>query len=170
MDFLRKLNNFCLAKINKQVIPPRWRFKKYGGDYMVKMLDTYQNLSQKDIEEFETKNNIKLTDHYKELLLKWNGVTPNVAVFMISEQEGPTVMHYFFSIGNTYYDIEDFLDIYEYRLAEGFISIGGDVGGNAILLGISGRHYDQIYFWDHENEPDLDEPDMGNKIGRASCR
>ena len=129
---------------------------------MVKMLDAYHNLSQKNIEDLEVKNNIELTDNYKEFLHKWNGGTPDVGVFMISEEEGPTVMHYFFSIGNTYYDIEDFLDIYEYRLPEGFIPIGGDVGGNAILLGISERHYDQIYFWDHENEPDLDEPDMSN--------
>src|SRR5690625_7560200 len=86
MDFLRNLNNFCLAKINKQVIPPRWGFKRYGRDYMVKMLDTYQNLSQKDIEDFETSNSIELTDNYKEFLLKWNGGIPSPSTFIITEE------------------------------------------------------------------------------------
>src|SRR5690625_7710141 len=81
---------------------------------------------------------------------------------MISEEEGPTVMNYFYSIGGTYNNIEVYLDILDSRLPKGFIAIGDDPGGNAILLGISGPHYDQIYFWDHENEPDLDEPDMSN--------
>jgi len=104
---------------------------------MVEMLDIYNNLSQKDIENFETSNSIELTDSYKRFLLKWNAGTPDIGVFMISEEEGPTAMNYFYSIGDA-------------------------PGGNAILLGISGPHYDQIYFWDHENEPDLDEPDMSN--------
>src|SRR5690625_6460337 len=144
MDFLHKLNNFCLAKINKQVIPRRGLIKRYGGDYMVKMLYTYHNLSRKDIEDFETKNNIKLTDHYKEFLLKWNGGTPNVGVFMISEWGGETVMHYFHSIGDTYYDIEDFMDILDLRLPDGFIPIGNDGVGNALLIVISDLHYDRI--------------------------
>jgi len=129
---------------------------------MVKMLDTYNNLSQKDIENFETSNSIELTDHYKRFLLKWNGGSPDVGVFMISEEEGPTAMNYFYSIGDADNDLADSLDVYELRLPEGFIAIGDDPGGNAILLGISGPHYDKIYFLDHENEPDLDEPDMSN--------
>jgi|SRR5690625_552941 len=129
---------------------------------MVKMLDPYYNISRKDMEDFETSNSIELTDHYKRFLLKWNGGAPYVGVFMISEEGGPTVMNYFYSIGHTDNDLADSLDSFHLRLPEGFISIGDDGVGNAILLGISGPHYDQIYFWDHENESDLDEPDMSN--------
>ena len=129
---------------------------------MVKMLDAYHNLSQKDLGIFETKNNIELTDNYKSFLLRWNGGTPYVGVFMISEEAGPTVMNYFYSIGDPDNDLADSLDSYHLRLPEGFIPIGDDGVGNAILLGNSDSHYDQIYFWDHENEPDLEEPDMSN--------
>jgi len=131
---------------------------------MIKMLDVYKNLSRKDIEDFETKNNIKLTDNYKEFLLKWNGGIPSPSTFVISEEEeeGVSGVNYFYSIGDSDNDLEEFLDILHLRLPEGFISIADDPVGNAILLGISGPHYDQIYFWDHENEPDLDEPDMSN--------
>lgn len=37
---------------------------------MVEMLDTYDRLSQKGIENVELKTNIKLTDSYREFLLK----------------------------------------------------------------------------------------------------
>ena len=129
---------------------------------MVKMLNSYHKLSQKDMDDFATRSNIEQTDHYKRFLLKWNGGTPNVGVFIISEEEGPTVMHYFYSIGDTDNDIEVNVAIYNLRLPEGFIPIGDDGVGNAILLGVLEPHYDQIYFWDHENEPDLEEPDMSN--------
>jgi len=129
---------------------------------MVKMLDTYHKLSQQDMESFEAKNNVELTNNYKTFLLKWNGGTPDPGVFVIPEWEGTTVMNYFYSIGDTDNDFEVYLDIYDLRLPAGFIPVGNDGAGNAILLSISGRHYDQIYFWDHENEPDLEEPDMSN--------
>jgi len=132
---------------------------------MVKMLDTYNNLSQKDIQDFETSNSIELTDNYKEFLLKWNGGIPSPSTFIISEEEKDVSgVNYFYSIGDSDSDndLEVFLDILRLRLPEGFISIADDPVGNAILSGISGPHYDQIYFWDHENEPDLDEPDMSN--------
>src|SRR5690625_1520542 len=129
---------------------------------MVKMLDTYHKLSQKDIENFEIKGNIELTNNNKEFLLKWNGRTTDLGVFVIPEWEVTTVMHYFYSIGDTDNDFEVYLDIYDLRLPAGFIPVGNDGAGNAILLGILEPYYDQIYFWDHENEPDLDEPDMSN--------
>ncbi len=92
------------------------------------------------------------------------GGTPDMAVFNVPQWEGITVMHYFFSIGDIENgnDLEECLDIYEFRIPAGFIPVGNDGGGNAILLGTTESYYDQIYFWDHENEPDLDEPDMSN--------
>src|SRR5690625_549535 len=80
---LSRLYSFCLAKTNKQFSAPRWRIKRYGGRYMVKMLNAYHKLSQKDIENFEVKNNIELTNDYKVFLLKWNGGAPDPEVFMI---------------------------------------------------------------------------------------
>src|SRR5690625_6271186 len=86
---------------------------------MVKMLDTYHKLSQQDMESFEAKNNVELTNNYKTFLLKWNGGTPDPGVFVISEWEGTTVMNYFYSIGDTDNDFEVYLDIYELRLPAG---------------------------------------------------
>ena len=85
---------------------------------MVKMLNPYHKLSQKDIENFEVKNNIELTNHYKVFLFKWNGGAPDPEIFMISEEAGPTVMNYSYSIGDidNGNDLADCLDVYEFRL------------------------------------------------------
>jgi len=127
---------------------------------MVRILDTYNKLSLKDIDIFQSQYNIELTNNYITFLLRWNGGTPSPEMFIISDEEGPTVMNYFYSIGDTQYNLEDHLDIYEFRLPNSFIPIGDDPGGNAILLGTRGPYYDHIYFWDHEQEPGY--PDMSN--------
>src|SRR5690625_6867988 len=94
-----------------------------GGDYMVKMLDPYHNLSEKDLGIFETKNNIELTDNYKRFLIRWNGGTPYVGVFMISEEAGPTVMNYFYSICDQDIDLAVSMDSFYLILLEGFLTI-----------------------------------------------
>jgi len=129
---------------------------------MVTLNDSYDKLSEKNIEDFECTNKVKLTSNYREFLFKWNGGTPDVAVFKVPQWKGITVMHYFYGIDDPDNDLEVYLDIYKFRLPEGFIPIGNDGGGNAILLGTTGPYYDHIYFWDHENEPDLEGPDMSN--------
>lgn len=51
-----------------------------------------------------------------------------------------------------YDNLEKVIDIYEYRLPEGFIPIGDDLGGSVICLGTKEPYNEEIYFWDHENE------------------
>lgn len=127
---------------------------------MIDIFDSHDKIYLEDINKLESKNNINLPNKFKDFLLKWNGGTPEPSLFKISDEEGSSVMNYFYSIGDTYYDIEDYLDIYDLRLPNGFIAIGDDPGGNAILVGTKEPYYDQIYFWDHEEEQD--EPNMSN--------
>ena len=54
------------------------------------------------------------------------------------------------------------IDIYEYWLPEGFIPIGGWLGGNVICLGTKEPYYEAIYFWDHEQESE--NPDDMNNV------
>ncbi|MGP4039066.1 SMI1/KNR4 family protein [Gracilibacillus sp. D59] len=124
---------------------------------MAKIFDSHDNLSLKQIEKFEIENNVKLTELYKSFLLKWNGgkVIPNL--FMISDEQGPSVLNVFYGIGDMYDNLTDFIDIMEGRLPLGFIPIGEDPSGNVICLGTKDPYYDKIYFWDHEKEPE--EPD-----------
>ncbi|MBO2535602.1 SMI1/KNR4 family protein [Rummeliibacillus suwonensis] len=124
---------------------------------MAKIFGSHDNLSLEQIEKFEIENNVKLTELYKSFLLKWNGgkVIPNL--FMISNEQGPSVLNVFYGIGDMYDNLTDFIDIMDERLPLGFIPIGDDPSGNVVCLGTKDPYYDKIYFWDHEQE--TEEPD-----------
>lgn len=128
---------------------------------MAKIYGSHDNLSLEQIEIFENENNIKLTEQYINFLLKWNGgkVVPNL--FMISNEQGPSVLNVFYGIGNMYDNLTDYIEIMDERLPEGFIPIGDDPSGNVICLGTKKPYYDKIYFWDHEQEPENPD-DMSN--------
>ncbi|GGJ55158.1 SMI1/KNR4 family protein [Virgibacillus salexigens] len=128
---------------------------------MAKIYSSHDNLSLEQIEIFENENNIKLTEQYINFLLIWNGgkVIPNL--FMISNEQGPSVLNVFYGIGNMYDNLTDFIEIMDERLPVGFIPIGDDPSGNVICLGTKEPYYDKIYFWDHEQEPE-DPDDMSN--------
>lgn len=128
---------------------------------MAKIYGSHDNLSLEQIEIFENENNIKLTKKYVDFLLKSNGgkVIPNL--FMISDEQGPSVLNVFYGIGDMYDNLTDFIEIMDERLPVGFIPIGDDPSGNVICLGTKEPYYDKIYFWDHEQEPE-DPDDMSN--------
>lgn len=128
---------------------------------MAEIFGSHDNLSLEQIETFEIENNVKLTERYKSFLLKWNGgkVIPNL--FMISDKQGPSVLNVFYGIGDMYDNLADFIDIMDERLPLGFIPIGDDPSGNVICLGTKDPFYNNIYFWDHEQESE-DPDDMSN--------
>lgn len=128
---------------------------------MTKIYGSHDNLSLEQIKRFENENNIILTEQYINFLLKWNGgkVMPNL--FMVSNEQGPSVLNVFYGIGDMYDNLTDFIEIMDERLPVGFIPIGDDPSGNVICLGTKEPYYDKIYFWDHEQEPENPD-DMSN--------
>ncbi|WP_371017961.1 SMI1/KNR4 family protein [Pseudalkalibacillus sp. JSM 102089] len=128
---------------------------------MAEIFGSHDNLSIEKIESFENENNVKLTEQYIKFLLKWNGgkVKPNL--FMISNEQGPSVLNVFYGIGDMYDNLTDFIEIMDERLPVGFIPIGDDPSGNVICIGTKKPYYDKIYFWDHEQEPE-DPNNMSN--------
>jgi hypothetical protein len=79
---------------------------------------------------------------------------PEPNLFHISKEQGASVLNVFFGIGEMYDNLNDYIEILDDRLPEGFIPIGDDPAGNVICLGIKNPYYEKIYFWDHEQEPD----------------
>ncbi|EOV9527773.1 MULTISPECIES: SMI1/KNR4 family protein [Bacillus cereus group] len=128
---------------------------------MVKIESSHKKLSIEEIEKFEIENGVKLTEKYKKFLLQWNGGYPERSIFNISDELGKSVLNVFNGIGDMYDNLEKVIDIYEFRLAKGFIPIADDSAGNVICLGTEESYYEKIYFWDHEKEPE-DPDDMSN--------
>lgn len=119
---------------------------------MVKIISSYERISLEEIKNFETEYNVNLPERYKGFLLNWNGGYPEPSMFEISVEKGVSVIDHFFGIGDEESDLSDYIDVYEYRLPTGFVPIAYDPGGNVICLGTKDPYYDNIYFWDHENE------------------
>jgi hypothetical protein len=128
---------------------------------MVKIVDSNERVSLEVIKNFETEYNVNLPERYKGFLLNWNGGYPEPSLFKISDEKGVSVLDHFYGIGDDESGLCDYIDIYEYRLPTGFVPIANDPGGNVICLGTNESYYDNIYFWDHENEQE-DNEDMSN--------
>ncbi|UTR15000.1 SMI1/KNR4 family protein [Salipaludibacillus sp. LMS25] len=134
---------------------------------MVKIKKLNRKITEKELKQFEKKNKIRLTEKYKDFLLKWNRGSPEPCLFDISKDQGTSVLNVFNGIDAQYDDLEEVIDIYEFRLPEGFIPIADDPSGNAICLGTKVPYYDHIYFWDHEQESETPD-DMSNMYFLAS--
>jgi SMI1-KNR4 cell-wall len=120
-----------------------------------------EKISIDTINQFENENKVKLTVKYKRFLLQWNGGYPSASTFKISDKKGHSVLNVFNGIGDMYDNLEKVIDIYEYRLPSGFIPIADDSAGNVICLGTNESYYENIYFWDHEQESENPD-DMSN--------
>ncbi len=143
--------------------------KEPSGEYkaMCSFTKTGDKLTIEDIKAFETKYMVKLTELYTKFLLENNGGRPDKNVFMISDEQGEDVLCRFFRIEEGRSGLGRFVDIGEMVLPDKFIPIGIDPNGNMICLGIEGKHYENIFFWDHEqgvddDDDDDEEPDMSN--------
>lgn len=134
---------------------------------MVKVISSNEKLTIAQIEQFEERNNLKLPNKYRLFLLQWNGGYTEPSQFMISEEQGPSVVNVLNGIGDMYDNLDKVIDIYEYRLPEGFIPIGDDPGGNVLCIGTKEPYNENIYFWDHEEEHENPE-DMSNMYFLAS--
>ncbi|WP_342512464.1 SMI1/KNR4 family protein [Sporosarcina sp. FSL K6-1522] len=128
---------------------------------MSKIEGSHKKHTKEGIKQFEIDTGVKLTEKYTEFLLKWNGGYPKESIFIISDKMGESVLNVFNGIGEMYDNLEKVIDIYEYRLAKGFIPIADDPAGNVICLGTEEPFYEKIYFWDHEQEPENPD-DMSN--------
>ncbi|MDN8593526.1 SMI1/KNR4 family protein [Chryseobacterium mucoviscidosis] len=119
---------------------------------MVQMDGSHEPITLKEINEFQRKFNLNFTEQYIKFLLESNGGDPSPSMFKISDEQGAGVLNIFYGIGDMYSNLEEYIDIYEYRLPTGFIPIGNDPSGNVICLGLNEKYYNNIYFWDHEQE------------------
>ena len=77
------------------------------------------------------------------------------------------MLNVFYGIGDMYDNLQDFIDVLDERLPEGFIPIGDDSGGNIICISTEGQYFGNIFFWNHEQESGTQD-DMTNVYFIAS--
>ncbi|WP_152658616.1 SMI1/KNR4 family protein [Oceanobacillus sp. CFH 90083] len=121
---------------------------------MAEMELIHDKLSLNELEDFEIEQGLNFPESYRDFLLKYNGGYVNPNVFYISSEEGESAINIFYGIGNMYNNLEKKLDLFDDLIDIGFIPIASDSGGNQICLGVNEKYFEQVYFWNHEQETD----------------
>lgn len=109
-------------------------------------------LSEIELKDFEKANNIKLPDDYREFLLEFNGGIPSP-----NRNGNPdTIVTYILGMhnGNYYASLYKHIDMFKNRLPVSTFSIATDAFGNLFILSLHPENHGNIYFWDHEGEPE----------------
>lgn len=81
---------------------------------------------------------------------------PNEIGFLNPTFEGSYIDSFFGKLKDSSKDIFYNIEIYKDRIPSNFLPIGNDGFGNLILMSLNNENYENIYFWDHENEWDED--------------
>jgi cell wall assembly regulator SMI1 len=102
-------------------------------------------VTESNILNFEQTIRFGLPLDYRQFLLEHNGGVPEQDLFSIPDCNSEGLIDHFLGLGREKEDLEDWMNELEGDLPEGFIPIGFDPGGNAILMDLSDA---TIYYWD----------------------
>jgi hypothetical protein len=118
---------------------------------------------ESQIAKLESRFARNLPSDYRSFLRHYNGGKPIPNRFDYTLPDGRTWsdgISFFLGIDHQdrYQNIFHYLRIYDERLPQEFIPIGADSGGDLIVLSLSEKNLGSIYFWDHNEEAEEDEP------------
>ncbi len=125
----------------------------------MKFLNINNPINEQIVKDFESKLNTSLPLAYRNFLLQFNGGEPEPNLFKKNVELGYLVVNELYGINarEKSNNLEHMLEIYDGRISNNFIAIGGDPGGNQFCIGILGSFAKKIFFWDHEEEVDEDD-------------
>lgn len=127
--------------------------EKEENNMKIEMQGTkHPNLTEEEIVNVEKKLGVLFPLEYKDFLLSQNGGYPKACEFDLPDGSNASIVNHFYSIGemsSNLYKRNRFLE----DSAE-FINIGDDSGGNQILLRVRGENAGELYFLDHDIDPE----------------
>lgn len=115
-------------------------FPKVGREQIVKV--------QKEID-------VEFPKEYFDFLVDQNGGYPVKCEFELPDKTDKSIVNMFYPIGEMKTNLKRRNRL---RLHPDFIAIGNDSGGNQILLGVSGDEIGRVYFWEHDVDPEEENP------------
>lgn len=120
---------------------------------MIPMESTYGKASDAQLDALEHRLTVKLPHPYREFLKEQNGGRPLGGDFDVPGW-GETLLCDFYAVEapNKSYDLERAIERLSDVIESQFvIPIASDPAGNHICLGVGGKYFGKVYFWDHEN-------------------
>lgn len=129
----------------------------------IKDKNSYGKLPEIELEDFEKENDIKLPEDYRMFLLEYNGGVPQPNI----NRQPRTSVSYIFGMhnGEYYASLYKHIDIFKGRLPFSTFPIASDPFGNLFIMSVHPESFGQIYFWDHEGEPEFQD---GNNTENCS--
>ncbi len=113
----------------------------------------FGKLSDEELNDFELTNNMKLPNDYRQFLLANNGGKPTKQ----ANKSPETIVTYILGMhnGDYYASLYRHIDMFAKRIPFSTFPIATDSFGNLFLLSVHSENYGQIFFWDHEGEPEI---------------
>jgi len=121
----------------------------------IERFDGYGAVFLSELNNCERKLGYSLPEDYREFLLQFNGGKPSPSSLRLSDGSVTTIRA-FYAVAppSQTMSLERQIGQYRNRIPPRFIPIGEDPGGNRICICLNGKHYGQVFFWDHEMESD----------------
>lgn len=121
-------------------------------------------INEFDVVAFEMKHDLVLPIEYRQFLLRHNGGVPLPCEFDFrSGPYGDSAIDRFLSLDESQkHNLETLLSqftILEKRLSPHLIPIAEDTNGNFLCIGVQAEQAGKVFFWNHEEENDEDEPE-----------
>ncbi len=130
---------------------------------IIEKQNEFGRLSIEELRAFEIENNIELPNDYKDFILQYNGgrPIPNLNSQPLTNVAYILGMHN----GDYFASLYKHIEMYKTRIPFSTFPIATDFFGNLFLLTMHPESYGQIYFWDHEGEPKIQD---GNYVDNCS--
>lgn len=149
------------------------RFDRVGGLVPVKG-ERFVPLSETEVIAIERVIGGRISGLYRSYLLTFGGARlREIVEFSPVQRLPPSVSRSGRGIVGEFYgakahapnDLDSAVARYRSRMPEQCLPIGGDGGGNQIVMKLGGDHDGAIYYWDHNNEwDDEDYIDEGEPV------
>lgn len=134
----------------------------------LEIIDTNHQINESDVLILEKLLNVSLPMDYKDFLLYCNGGQPKLHSFDYKLPDGRNWsggVRVFFGVDvDDWEDLKHYYALYEDRIPKQMLPIANDDGGNLILLVLNSLEKGKVYFWDHNEESEDDEPPTNDNI------
>ncbi|HEY1016271.1 MAG TPA: SMI1/KNR4 family protein [Herpetosiphonaceae bacterium] len=108
--------------------------------------------TQRELRLIETLWRIRLPPVYRAFLMSQNGGVPSLVRFEAKASSYTINAFYAIAANQPYDDLCDALYTFYGRVPDDLIPIAYDPYGSQFCIGIDGRRFGKIYFWDHAEE------------------
>jgi hypothetical protein len=117
----------------------------------MEFLESYDAISQRDLEKVEGEVGYQLPQEYKLFLLKHNGGRP-ILDGVRHENEHFDYVGYFYAIRGEMYHDDLARQIIEHKdmIPEGYLPIGESPGGDVFCISLKEPTKGAVFHWDHE--------------------